>query len=88
MQKNYEERNGTVPAVTGGRIYLGETKMKRRKKKDACCEMCSNLIAIGKGDHFCFGFVTDDGAPVIMPISDYSPTKDYFKCGGSRYEGK
>lgn len=24
--------------------------MKRRKKKDACCEMCSNLIAIGEGD--------------------------------------
>ena len=24
--------------------------------------------------------------PVIMPISDYEPTKDYFKCGGRKYE--
>ena len=53
--------------------------MKRRKKKDACCEMCSNLIAIGEGDHICYEAKADDGAPVIMPISDYSPTKDYFK---------
>ena len=24
--------------------------------------------------------------PVIMPISDYEPTKDYFKCGVRKYE--
>ena len=79
MQENFEERNDRVPAVAVRGIYLGETKMKRRKKKDACCEMRGNLIAIGEGDHICYEAKTDDGTPFIVPISDYSPTKDYFK---------
>lgn len=60
--------------------------MQRRKKKNACCETCSNLIAIGEGDHICYEIEADDGTPAIMPISDYEPTEEYFKCRGRKYE--
>ncbi len=50
------------------------------------CESCSNLIAIGEGDHICYEVKSADGTPAIMPISDYMPTDDYLKCGGSKWE--
>ena len=28
----------------------------------------------------------DDGTPAIMPISDYTPTDEYLKCGGEKWE--
>lgn len=50
-------------------------------KKDKCCETCGNLIAIGEGDHIC----CECGDKPIMPISEYTPTDDYFECGGKKW---
>lgn len=50
-----------------------------------CCETCGNLIAIGEGDHICYEVTADDGKPAIMPISDYEPTDEYFKCRGRKW---
>lgn len=52
-----------------------------KKKKNAQCECCANLVAIGEGDYVCY----ECGQPV-MPISDYMPTDEYLKCGGCKYE--
>lgn len=57
-----------------------------KKKQNACCEYCDNLIAIGEGDHICLEVTSDKGEPAIMPISDYSPTDEYLKCGGKKFE--
>ena len=59
--------------------------MAKKKKKVAACETCDNCIAIGEGDHICYEVKSDDGEPAIMPISEYSPTNDYLKCGGKKY---
>lgn len=56
------------------------------KKNNRICETCSNLIAIGEGDHICYEVKADDGTPAIMPISDYTPTDEYLKCGGEKWE--
>lgn len=50
------------------------------------CENCGNLIAIGEGGHICYEVKSDDGTPAVMPISDYTPTDDYLKCGGRKWE--
>lgn len=52
-----------------------------KKKKTAMCEYYTNLVDAGEGDHICY----ECGWPV-MPISDYTPTDDYLKCSGSKYE--
>ena len=48
--------------------------------KSACrCEDCAEFTAIGEGDHIC-------GAdPHKMPVSDYTPTEDYFWCKGAHF---
>lgn len=48
---------------------------------EANCLTCINSIPIGKGEHVC----TECGTPVIV-ISDYAPSDDYLKCGGSKFE--
>ena len=53
----------------------------RKKKRAAMCEYCANLIAAGEGDFIC----NECGRPIV-PISDYTPTDEYLKCGGHRYE--
>ena len=55
---------------------------KRKRNQNKCCETCDNLVAIGEGDHICY----ECGAMPIMPICEYQPTEDYFKCGGKRWE--
>lgn len=59
--------------------------MKRRKRQ-RCCETCANLIPIDEGDHICSEVMADSGEPAIMPVSDYMPTDEYFKCGGEKWE--
>lgn len=49
------------------------------------CENCDNLICIGEGDFICYEVCDDDGAPLIMPISDYEPTHEYLMCHGKCY---
>ena len=48
--------------------------------KSACrCEECAEFTAIGEGDHIC-------GAdPHKMPVSEYTPTEDYFWCKGAHF---
>lgn len=48
--------------------------------KSACrCEECDEFTAIGEGDHIC-------GAdPQKMPVSEYTPTEDYFWCKGAHF---
>ena len=48
--------------------------------KSACrCEECAEFTAIEEGDHIC-------GAdPHKMPVSDYTPTEDYFWCKGAHF---
>lgn len=53
-----------------------------KKSKFKGCESCSNLIPIGEGDHIC----NECGDMPAMVISDYTPTDEYMKCGGGRYE--
>ena len=50
-----------------------------------CCETCENLIAIGEGDHICLEVAANDGDPATVVISDYSPTDNYFLCGGKKW---
>ena len=54
-------------------------------KKNKCCETCENLIAIGEGDHICLEVAAKDGDPATVVISDYSPTDNYFLCGGKKW---
>ena len=51
-----------------------------KKNKNKCCETFSNLTPIGEGDHICDAVNSDNGRPFIMPISEYQPTSEYFKC--------
>ena len=57
-----------------------------KKNKNKCCETCSNLTPIGEGDHICDAVNSDNGRPFIMPISEYQPTSEYFKCEGLKYD--
>lgn len=50
-----------------------------------CCETCENLIAIGEGDHICLEVAAKDRDPAVVVISDYSPTDNYFLCGGKKW---
>lgn len=43
------------------------------------CEDCGEFTPIGEGDHIC------GVDPHRMPVSDYSPTSDYFWCKGRRF---
>lgn len=52
-----------------------------KRKGNAMCEYCENLIAIGEGDHIC----CECDEPVIV-ISDYVSTKDYLKCNGRKFK--
>lgn len=56
--------------------------------KNARCELCDNLIAIGEGDHICLEVQRGDGVQAIMPISDYVPTDEYLKCNGEKFSEK
>ena len=44
-----------------------------------CCMNCANCIPIGEGDHLCDSLMT-------MVLEDYTPTDEYYGCGGSEYE--
>lgn len=52
---------------------------KKKKQQNPCCEMCTNFIPIGEGDHIC------DEDPTMKVVSDYAPTDEYLWCGGKRY---
>lgn len=54
---------------------MKNTKNKT-KKIEKCCENCGQLIALGEGDHMC------GACAICIPISNYEPTSDYFRCGG------
>ena len=57
------------------------TKKKNNKKyKDAMCQYCDNLIAIGEGDHICL----ECGEPKMV-LADYLPTDEYLACGGKHF---
>ena len=47
------------------------------------CFDCANANYICEGDFLCDAYDTIE-PPVV--ISDWVPTKDYFKCGGKRYK--
>lgn len=55
--------------------------MKKKKKVCKCCETCEHFLPIGEGDHIC-------EHNLLIVVSDYTPTEDYFRCGGSRWEEK
>lgn len=59
-------------------------RKKSKNKENRCCETCSNLVAIGEGDHIC---LECDGQG-IMPVSEYVPTDEYFWCRGDKWEEK
>lgn len=40
-----------------------------------------NFIPIGEGDHIC-----EDN--LLMVMSEYEPTENYFRCGGRKWEEK
>lgn len=55
--------------------------MKEKKKVYKCCETCMNFLPIGEGDHIC-------EENLLMVVSGYEPTEDYFQCGGRKWEEK
>ena len=63
--------------------YVENKRLNLRKKpKNKCnksCTTCSNCIPIGEGDHLC---------DVLMELvlDEYSPTDNFYGCGGSSYE--
>ena len=57
-------------------------KRNIKGKRNIRCEYCTHLIAIGGGDHICY----ECGEEPVMPVSGYTFTEDYLKCGGSRYD--
>ena len=54
-------------------------KKNKNKCDNKCCETCGHLIPCGDGDHVC-GTLSE-----CVPIVDYQPSDDYFKCGGKRW---
>lgn len=56
-------------------------KVKKKKKINKCCETCGQFLPIGEGDHIC-------EESLLMVVSGYEPTEDYFQCGGRKWEEK
>lgn len=59
----------------------GKTKSPANKCVGSC-ETCAEFTPIGEGDHIC------GVDPLRMPVSDYTPTDDYFWCHGRHYVGQ
>ena len=53
--------------------------MKKKKNVCKCCETCDYLVPIGDGDFLC-------EHNLIMVVSDYTPTENYFCCGGGKWQ--
>ena len=53
---------------------------KKRKKITRVCNNCENCTYIGEGDSIC---ILEE--PVLI-LEDWTPTSDFYYCGGSGYE--
>lgn len=56
------------------------SKADKTKKRRRNCHHCANCIYIGEGDFYC------DQKECIVLTDFTSPTEDYFKCKGERWE--
>lgn len=54
--------------------------MGKKKKREKNCENCFNLLPIGEGDHVC----NADASKMVL--DGYTPTDEYFWCGGRCWE--
>lgn len=52
----------------------------KKKNKTKICNNCDHCIYIGEGD-----FICDKDEPVLIE-EDFTPTEDYYKCGGADWE--
>lgn len=82
-----ETKNGTARAlVTTTDVPEAEIAPFRDRAKSIIgktalqCEKCEEFTPIGEGDHIC----GED--PCRMPVSDYTPTSDYFWCKGAHFK--
>ena len=56
-----------------------QKKPKIKKDKLKSCLTCANCIPIGEGDHLC-----DEMMELVL--EDYTPTDEFYGCGGANYE--
>lgn len=55
----------------------------KKKQEQEClgsCLECDNANYICEGDFLC------DIYDTVVVVSDWRPTKDYYKCGGKHYK--
>lgn len=54
--------------------------------KDVCknCYDCDHCQYIGEGDYICDVDITE----AVVVVEDWSPTEDYYYCGGKEFTEK
>lgn len=56
------------------------SKKHKNKKQRRNCQNCANCLYICEGDYYC-------NEKDCIVLTDFtSPTEDYFKCKGERWE--
>lgn len=84
QQREHREQVNTIfDEVVDGMFKESDKRFQKKhimQRCNKCCETCVNFTPIGEGDHIC---IADE--PVLI-LDDYTPTENYFYCGGSKHE--